>query len=368
MAFRQTEKEERTLIGVYRASMGISLTALSIVALMEVFMLGYSVVNAPLYGTLLWRYRAFYALLLLMALAYIGLSLYAKSDMAHRYKVLSVASPLYTSFFFAWALGITFFDATYWSAVDPMVFMTFSLIVPLGFFVQPFMYVAIAAVADICMISLVVMAAGTFAQLTNISIFCVFQIVLGFSFLRLRYKLAKRILEERDNARIDELTGFLNRRAYDQYAGKLADGLPPSDLVYVTVDLNGLKVANDLHGHETGDKLIAGAAECMRQCFGDKGNLYRMGGDEFVALIHANKHELDDLVASYEKSVETWSNSHNAELSTALGYACCSEYPLADITQLAQVADQKMYANKAHYYEMTGKNKRIRTLAKGMTG
>ena len=36
--------------------------------------------------------------------------------------------------------------------------------------------------------------------------------------------------------------------------------------VYASMDLNGLKVMNDILGHSAGDLLLQGAAECMKQC------------------------------------------------------------------------------------------------------
>ena len=56
----KTARQNAILMGVYGSSMGISLTALTIVAVLEVFMLVYSVVNAPMYGGYLQQYRFFY--------------------------------------------------------------------------------------------------------------------------------------------------------------------------------------------------------------------------------------------------------------------------------------------------------------------
>lgn len=338
--------------------MGVSITVLAIVAAMEVFMLGYSVVNVSLYQEYLWHYRAFYLCLLLAVLVYIALNLYAKRNIAQRYKLLYVASPVYACFFFAWALGITYFDAIHFNTIDPMVFMTFSLVVPMGFFVPPYAYVLIAAVTDALMISLAINVSGSLAPLTNLCIFCVFQIVVSFSFLRMRLRLAEKILEVQQNARIDELTGFLNRRAYDEDAAQYEGKPLPSNLVFIAVDLNGLKETNDLYGHAAGDKIIVGATQCIRQSFGDKGLLYRMGGDEFVAIVRANPIELQGLNIAYNQHIQTWSRDNGMTLSTAFGYACASDYPDKSVDELAKIADKRMYADKALYYETGGRDRR----------
>lgn len=351
-------KMRRILVGVYSTSMGTSMGIIALVAAMEVFMLGYSVVNASLYREFLWSYRAFYICLLVAALVYIALSAYVKRDVKHRYRILAVADPIYLCLFFAWALGITFFDMVHWGEIDSMVFMTFSLVVPLCFFVLPQAYIVIAIVADALMVYLALSISSPFAVLTNLSIYCVFQTVLGFSFLRLRMKLAERILEERRNADIDRLTGFFNRRAYDRDVSQTDSDLISDDLVYMVVDLNGLKEANDVYGHEVGDRLIVGATECMRSCFGARGNLYRMGGDEFVALIHAGESELPGLIDAYDTSVTAWSKDNGITLSTALGCACSSEFPGEDVVQLSRIADRRMYTDKARYYEASGRDRR----------
>ncbi|MCR5741555.1 MAG: diguanylate cyclase [Gammaproteobacteria bacterium] len=44
-------------------------------------------------------------------------------------------------------------------------------------------------------------------------------------------------------------------------------------------DINGLKTENDTIGHEAGDELICGSAECMKNAFSRHGKIYRVGGD-----------------------------------------------------------------------------------------
>lgn len=354
----QTSRKGKILIGVYSSSAGISMTALAIVAVLEVFMLVYSVLNAPMYGDYLWHYRAFYIALLAVALIYIALNAFVKRDTARRYKVLNVANPLYAVFFFGWALGITFFDSIIWGTADTMVFMTFSLVVPLSFFLFPWAYVAIVVVADALMMYLTVTVTGTVASLINLSIFCIFQIVLGFSFLRMRLKLAERIVQEQENADIDVLTGFANRRMYEQDMKKLSSHPGRGRMAYISIDVNGLKEINDQYGHPAGDKLIVGAAQCIDQCFGDMGKLYRVGGDEFVALVTANAEELEKLFRTFARCTQAWSKRNDLALSTAYGFVCYSEYPDSDSAVLARVADERMYAAKARYYQMNGKDRR----------
>ena len=50
-------------------------------------------------------------------------------------------------------------------------------------------------------------------------------------------------------------------------------------------DVNGLKEANDTLGHEAGDELIIGSAECLEKSFEGINTIYRLGGDEFTVIV-----------------------------------------------------------------------------------
>jgi predicted signal transduction protein with EAL and GGDEF domain len=61
----------------------------------------------------------------------------------------------------------------------------------------------------------------------------------------------------------DELTSLYNRRSYDQDMAKYSSQEIKDDLVVISIDINGLKEANDTKGHSAGDELIKGAADCI---------------------------------------------------------------------------------------------------------
>ena len=355
---RNADRNNSILAEIYKSSWGTSMVTQAIVALLEIFMLVYTLVNPELFGQYMGIYRKFYISLLTAALAYLMLNVYIRRDIERRHLWLSVVNPLYAAFYFAWALGITYFDAVKYGAADPAVFMTFSLTVPLSFFLFPSVYLVIVAVADAIIIYIMTMVSASVGPMINLSIFIIFQLVLGISFLRLKKRLAERIVKEHENAEIDVLTGFPNRRAYIDDIRKLSEEKAREDLVYLAIDMNELKEVNDSQGHEAGDKLIVGAAQCIAQCFGEKGKTYRIGGDEFAAIISARRDELDGLLEKYEKDMRSWSERNHLALSTASGHACWSEHPESSITELARIADQRMYEAKAAYYRKSGRDRR----------
>ena len=89
----------------------------------------------------------------------------------------------------------------------------------------------------------------------------------------------------------DEMTRLFNRRAYDEDLINLRKNDLESDFVLFSIDINGLKRANDSNGHAAGDELIKAAANCLSKIVGNKGKVYRIGGDEFMIIINLDNPE-----------------------------------------------------------------------------
>lgn len=348
------QNKKLTLINIYSSSFMYSMTAITVVACLELFMLVYTIMNAPFYGGYLWIYRSFYIALLTAALLYMALCFYIRKKMEERYKWFNIANPIYAVFFYAWALLITYTDFTAVGVVDTTVFMTFSLIVPLTFYLRPRLYAIIAIATDIAMFFLITRGSGGIGQMINTGIFIIFQLVLGVSFLMLKTRLAERIVQEQENANIDVLTGCGNRRAYTREMEAYADVEKRSGLLYLAVDIDGLKEINDSLGHDAGDRLITGAAECIEGCFATKGKVFRIGGDEFAVL--TTEDESETPLASFTESMRSWSEKNQIELSASYGYASSAEHPDADIYELARIADRNMLTAKAEHYRQQGRD------------
>jgi diguanylate cyclase (GGDEF)-like protein len=87
----------------------------------------------------------------------------------------------------------------------------------------------------------------------------------------------------------DELTGAVNRRAWNEYlAGALHvdDTHSATPLVCVAVlDVDHFKEYNDRHGHQGGDRFLKELTACWRARLRDSDVLARLGGDEFAVLL-----------------------------------------------------------------------------------
>ena len=168
-------------------------------------------------------------------------------------------------------------------------------------------------------------------------------------------RMTIRLINEQKNANSDSMTQLSNRRAYETDIKRYDDKRYEDLLVYVSMDLNGLKTVNDNRGHEAGDELIKGAADCMKRCFGNYGELYRIGGDEFAALIFADIDRLTMIKLDFGDTLESWTMEHGITLAVSCGYVRPSEHPDLTIQEIAAMADDKMYEAKNEYY----KNKKL---------
>lgn len=155
----------------------------------------------------------------------------------------------------------------------------------------------------------------------------------------------------------DELTNFFNRHAYENEL-TLIEGEPLKEsFTYVSIDVNGLKSVNDTLGHMAGDELLIGAAECMKQSFGAYGKLFRIGGDEFAALLYTDETQLTNLQSDIHEVSSKWIGKSGQKLTMACGYVTAAEGQQS-VRQMAIIADKRMYEAKAKYYQDNGIERR----------
>src|SRR4029077_14900934 len=88
------------------------------------------------------------------------------------------------------------------------------------------------------------------------------------------------------------LTGLGNRRALvrrlDEYFASTGD--EPSLLLLF--DLDGFKAYNDTFGHGAGDALLQRLGARLRDSVGSRGEVFRLGGDEFCIFVKGSSVNL----------------------------------------------------------------------------
>ncbi len=164
------------------------------------------------------------------------------------------------------------------------------------------------------------------------------------------------------DANTDELTKLFNRHAYEnelreienqEKAGNLKD-----DFAYISLDLNGLKNANDTLGHAAGDELLRGAAACIKSAFGSYGKIFRTGGDEFQLILFASSEQLERAEKDFDCDCENWSGKRSKSLSVSYGVVTKAENPKRQVSAIIKLADKRMYKAKSEYYLSKGIDRR----------
>ena len=168
----------------------------------------------------------------------------------------------------------------------------------------------------------------------------------------------ERFMEEKSYAMRDKLTELYSRRAYELTLSDLDGQTIPEDLCFVSMDVNGLKTVNDTQGHQAGDLLLKGAAQCMLQCFSPVGKVFRYGGDEFAAIIFVKAIEIPAFQVRLQDLCRQWSQENGLQLQVSVGFALYQDHPQSNIRDLESLADQEMYAEKARFYSVAGHNRR----------
>lgn len=96
---------------------------------------------------------------------------------------------------------------------------------------------------------------------------------------------AAAIEELHDRAARDPLTELGHHGTFLEALGSACEAEPPPPFALLVVDVDGFKAVNDRHGHRAGDELLVRCADALRHNLRGGDRLYRIGGDEFAALL-----------------------------------------------------------------------------------
>ncbi len=86
-------------------------------------------------------------------------------------------------------------------------------------------------------------------------------------------------------SRCDQLTGLGNRQALEETLRARMRSADTSSGTLLLIDLDRFKYVNDTLGHAAGDALLVAVADRLRQSAGDGALLFRLGADEFAAIL-----------------------------------------------------------------------------------
>ncbi len=148
----------------------------------------------------------------------------------------------------------------------------------------------------------------------------------------------------------DALTGLGNRRALlrdlEREAGRATADAPKLMLIF---DLNGFKRYNDTFGHPAGDALLTRLGSRLAERAGTAGRAYRLGGDEFCALLELTRPPGETAPPPQEIAADLTGSLLESGEHFTIG-ACYGEVLLGretrDPTEALRIADQRLYTQK----------------------
>ena len=197
------------------------------------------------------------------------------------------------------------------------------------------------------LVALGVLVSMRFSPLTDLALVlasATLLAVLARLVLTLREHL-RLVDSSRGEANTDALTGLGNRRKLMRdLETRLPLASPTRTIVLALFDLDGFKTYNDTFGHPAGDALLARLGQNLAHAIGPYGSAYRVGGDEFCALIDATAGRPDTVIAAAKVALHE--RGEGFEISCSAGTV---NLPLeaADAAHALQLADQRMYAQKS---------------------
>ncbi len=143
----------------------------------------------------------------------------------------------------------------------------------------------------------------------------------------------------------DDLTGFYNRT---KLSLKKKEYQKRKSYAVVFFDLNNLKRMNDDHGHDDGDKMLMDAATQLK--FWDKyGDMYRIGGDEFLAVIpELAQEKLDPMLKQWIEGFPVLNKGYGDDFVCDLSYGAAYKDPADHVSfeDMMNKADEAMYRMK----------------------
>jgi two-component system cell cycle response regulator len=234
-----------------------------------------------------------------------------------------------------WWIGMLLIGAAAWQPVRPAPVVAADerlrrIVVPLCFGSGGLALLVYGCVTDLNLVAVGLAAASLLA-------------VMARTMLTFRANVAM-LRASREEAATDALTGLGNRRALARTLERRLPGASPDEpLVLVLFDLDGFKLYNDTFGHPAGDALLVRLGAGLSAFVDGIGTAFRMGGDEFCALLEPAGGPVEPLVAGAAAALSE--RGEGFEIGCSYG---AIELPAeaSDVAEALRIADQRMYAQK----------------------
>lgn len=159
----------------------------------------------------------------------------------------------------------------------------------------------------------------------------------------------------RGEAKTDPLTGLANRRALMDELTRRLTFEPENRFGLALFDLDGFKTYNDAFGHMAGDDLLRRLALRLRDALPPDAGAYRLGGDEFCALIQLTDEPFTEVAARLSDTLAETGDGFR--VSSSVGIVSVPEES-SELRVILTMADRRMYNDKARKRRSAGSQTR----------
>ncbi len=168
-----------------------------------------------------------------------------------------------------------------------------------------------------------------------------------------RHIMMETINIEKDISSHDALTKVLSRISYNnkvkEFDKKIHEDASTVKFAICECDLNNLKIINDTFGHDSGDTYIINCCKTICDLF-KHSPVYRIGGDEFVAILQSDDFDNLEQVQKRIKEITEAEIKKPVSLfekkSFAAGFAVFDYQKDQCFGDVMKRADIEMYQNK----------------------
>lgn len=169
-------------------------------------------------------------------------------------------------------------------------------------------------------------------------------------------KLGRQLEDARRESSSDALTGLGNRKLFDLMAPRAIQmfSLARQPVSLLMVDLDKLKMVNDMYGHQAGDQAIITLSKVMSRVFMRQSDvLCRIGGDEFAVILPNTDAKVAEALAHrLQDHLSRMPSPHPAmefSMSASIGVAELELYE--ELDDWLKRADQALYSAKKSGHE-----------------
>jgi len=163
-----------------------------------------------------------------------------------------------------------------------------------------------------------------------------------------------------DNQR-DHLSGLLNRKSFDDKMMQIIISLGEGNkregekvkYCLALFDIDRFKSVNDTYGHLVGDEVLLHFSQCMTETFREYDLLFRVGGEEFVAVLkNVNEELAKTIMERFRRVVETHHFPQVGHVTVSIGATFINPSDLS--VTIMDRADKALY-----YAKENGRNQTV---------